>query len=274
MNKSFIKKLNVIVDNNNLPILEPMSQFTLDAITKSGNASMSDEQKFALNHFFYQIGAIGGNGIASKLDVLYLPLICNKNVNKAIIDYIGDYTIDSSDYIYTPVFSGNGIVSDDLTNKRIKGQLYYDSTCQACTAIVGTAPKKSIITISNIISNEYPTSFNILGVSNTGSVLRILNNEVECQYPNIQDGTTVALLTRNGTNDYSSKVINNGVIHDTYEIVSASSPVSAPNEHRYAITLRNLPVKVIAFGSPLTDTEERIAVEAINELQIAFPDPE
>lgn len=272
MKNCLVTKLKATADNSSLPILETMQQFTLDAITKSGNASMSDEQKWALNHFFYQIGAIDGNGIASKLDFLYLPLICNKNVNKAYVDYIGDYTIDSSDYADTPVFSGNGIISSDGTAKTVKTQLYYPTTCLAYTAIVGTAPKGSNSLIS--ILNEAPTSFTIHAISSTGTTLRVINGEVECQYSGKSTGTTVSLITRKGTSSYSSKIINDGELYDDYTAVEPTSPVSAPNEHRYAIRLRNLPMKVFAFGAALTSEEENIAVNAINELQLAFPDSE
>ena len=53
--KCLVKTYNVVVNNPDLPILETMQQFTLNAIAASGNLSMTDEQKWALNRFFYKI---------------------------------------------------------------------------------------------------------------------------------------------------------------------------------------------------------------------------
>lgn len=68
-------QLKAVINNPNLPYLETMQQFTLDAIAESGNEGMTDAQKLALNHFFYQIGAIGNSGVYSKLNVISLPFI-------------------------------------------------------------------------------------------------------------------------------------------------------------------------------------------------------
>lgn len=89
MEKCLITKLKAVVNNPDLPYLETMQQFTLDAITASGNASLSDEQKWALNHFFYRIGAISNSGIYSKLQVLGLPFIA-VSLDTALNNYIQD----------------------------------------------------------------------------------------------------------------------------------------------------------------------------------------
>lgn len=75
MGNCLVTKLKSSVSNPDLPVFETMQQFTLDAITASGNSSMTDAQKWALNHFFYQIGAIHQNGIWNKINVLLLPML-------------------------------------------------------------------------------------------------------------------------------------------------------------------------------------------------------
>ena len=119
MKNCLVTKLSASADNPTLPVFETMEQFTLDAIVASGNNNMTDAQKVALNHFFYEIGAIDNDGIYSKLDFLYLPLICNQNVSKAFVDYKGSYTKESSSFVNTPVFSGNGLTSSDTSKKKV-----------------------------------------------------------------------------------------------------------------------------------------------------------
>lgn len=104
-------QLKAVVPNPNLPVLETMQQFTLDAITASGNASMTSEQQWALNHFFYQIGAIDNTGIYAKLGGLYLPLICGGSLTHALVDYKGSNNRDISDK--NVKFQSNGLVKLD-----------------------------------------------------------------------------------------------------------------------------------------------------------------
>lgn len=87
MANCLVTKLKAEVNNPDLPVLETMQQFTLDAIAASGNATMTDAQKMALNHFFYRIGAIDNNGIYAKLGGLYMPVICGDALAKALVDY-------------------------------------------------------------------------------------------------------------------------------------------------------------------------------------------
>lgn len=81
-----ITKLKAEVDNPNLPILETIQQITLDAIAASGNTSMTDAQKYALNHFFYQLGAVDNSALWSKIDGIILPFLANDAAH-SIVDY-------------------------------------------------------------------------------------------------------------------------------------------------------------------------------------------
>ena len=62
-----------------------LSQFTQDAIAASGKV-MTDEQKYALEDFFTNIGAIDNNGIWAKLDKVYIPII-GADVTKGLMNY-------------------------------------------------------------------------------------------------------------------------------------------------------------------------------------------
>lgn len=77
-----------------------LDNFTKAAITASGNSSMTDGQKAALNTFFETLGAFGtASSIWSKLDKVYLPLIAD-DVANAMINYVDNSadTTPSSDY--------------------------------------------------------------------------------------------------------------------------------------------------------------------------------
>lgn len=86
-NNCLITRLKAVVDDDSLPKIRFMEQFTLDAITASGNQNMTTKQKWALNNFFYGIGAIDNSGPFSKIDHLFIPFISNDNLDYAFVDY-------------------------------------------------------------------------------------------------------------------------------------------------------------------------------------------
>lgn len=87
MENCLVTTLKDSVNNPNLPYLEVMQQITLDAIAASGNSSMTDAQKLALNHFFYQIGAVKGqNSVYTKIYSMVLPLLASDSEH-ALYDY-------------------------------------------------------------------------------------------------------------------------------------------------------------------------------------------
>lgn len=64
-----------------------INQFTLAAINASGNQSMTNEQKSALDTFFETIGAFGNKSeIWGKLDKIYIPFLCS-SLSKACVNY-------------------------------------------------------------------------------------------------------------------------------------------------------------------------------------------
>lgn len=63
-----------------------LDPFTLAAITASGNQTMSDAQKLALDDFFEVLGTFENNGVWAKLDKVYLPMICG-TLSTACVNY-------------------------------------------------------------------------------------------------------------------------------------------------------------------------------------------
>lgn len=110
-NNCLVTKLKAVVDNPNLPIFEEMQQFTLDAITASGNSSMTDDQKWALNHFFYAVGAINNPTLWAKVKYLAIPMICNDNDAKALRDYKNNSEISFSN----GTWSNHGVMKTGVT---------------------------------------------------------------------------------------------------------------------------------------------------------------
>ena len=113
MGNCLVTKLKAVVNNPDLPIIETMQQFTLDAIAASGNTSMTDSQKWALNHFFYSIEKFksGDDTIWNKIALLALPIIAN-SAEYATIDYIDNTDRKPKS---TPI-SAIGLIDKGITN--------------------------------------------------------------------------------------------------------------------------------------------------------------
>lgn len=74
---------------NNLGQVEittELDDFTKAAIVASGNTSMTDVQKSALNTFFKKLGAFGATGVWSKIHYAWMPII-GGSLDKAFLNY-------------------------------------------------------------------------------------------------------------------------------------------------------------------------------------------
>lgn len=109
MENCLVTKLRAVINNPDLPVIETIQQFTLDAIAASQNSSMSDAQKAALNHFFYQIGAIDNNGIFAKLELLLLSFIGGTKEG-ALVDFAKNRQVFGT--FEAVSFSDGGFISD------------------------------------------------------------------------------------------------------------------------------------------------------------------
>lgn len=74
-----------------------LDDFTKAAIVASGNNSLTETQKAALNELFLAMGVDGSNNVMSKIHRLYLPMIAG-DVSHALINYKdSSFTNDKSD---------------------------------------------------------------------------------------------------------------------------------------------------------------------------------
>ena len=119
-NNCLITRLKAVVDDDTLPKVRIMEQFTLDAIAASGNQNMTTEQKWALNNFFYEIGAIDNSGLFNKIDHLFIPFISNDNLDYAFVDYKNNERLiipDSSKEILS--FRSKGVICVNENNNAL-----------------------------------------------------------------------------------------------------------------------------------------------------------
>lgn len=63
-----------------------IDKFTESAIAASGNNSLTERQKAALNKFFKELGALDNSGVWMKLKKVYLPCLAAE-INKACVNY-------------------------------------------------------------------------------------------------------------------------------------------------------------------------------------------
>lgn len=271
MENCLITKLNAVVDNPNLPIFEVMQQFTLNAITASGNSVMTDDQKWALNHFFYQIGAIDNSGIYAKLECLYMPLICNQNLSKALVDYTGKHNIGSAN---ASAFEGNGLKSYD-TSVHIAGKIAntnilpsindfsFISLNKASTAAGGT------IYFNSNSGIAYPIKFN--STQTVGSYMGIKRFVAQrwVDYMGI-------INTRSASDSYrSTMILEDGVIDSGWAITDYGSAYPETITELNIVVKNAQPFQLLGLtNTALTPVEEGVLSNALRDLRLAFPDTE
>ena len=206
-NNCLVTRLKAVVNDDSLPVIETMQQFTLDAIAASGNNNMTDAQKWALNHFFYQIGAISNSGIYPKLQILGLPFI-GTSINTAVHNYVvggaSPYGISSqlsfSDGIISSSYSGESAVCDysisgkdntafqlisgaELVSTRVFGEnrnytVRYTDSIKRAQLVVDPYTQFSSAALKNFAETETPNiiAFNVSNSNNIKLCYAIGNN--------------------------------------------------------------------------------------------------
>lgn len=270
-----ITRLKAVVNDDSLPILETMQQFTLDAIAASGNQNMSDAQKWALNKFFTSIGAPNNSGVFSKMDYIFLPAICNHNLAKAMVNYKDNNVVSQSDTAYK--FDGNGVVKGDSVTGNygvLALGLYSTFTQDDFSLILGVKPP-------TISFTRNPTIYKIAN-SNDASVE---DRPTVSVTTNTKDYHNITLLSyrftvpavkwssacicsydgnKRGTFVYNSSNvvhINGNLIGEEPELGESVNLIQFYAE---------LPLHVIMYGKGLTDTERDNVAKAVNDLVVAF----
>lgn len=264
MKKCLVTRLKATVNDDSLPVIETMQQFTLDAIAASGNNNMTDAQKWALNHFFYSIGAISNSGIYSKLQVLGLPFI-GTSMDTALHNYIvggaSPVSLDGratfSDGVISTNLSTGGIIvckypisgkdnnafqlvfGTDFFNTRVTGEnrnypaAYNDSTRRA---YLSASPYTQFANVAQYVFAETVTA-NIIAFNISNS------NDIKICY-SVDDNTNII----------TPSVLNTSELLG--EDITEYSPLA---ESRTKL-------KGFAYGSGLTDDEALAFTQAYNTL--------
>lgn len=270
MGNCLVTKLKAVVNNPDLPVLETMQQFTLDAIAASGNSSMTDAQKWALNHFFYQIGAIDNSGIFNKLYYLYMPIICNQNLEKAFVDYKGSNSKGASALASGTAFSGNGVVSggSDTNVFEIADCSISTDTFSFAIGInkqLGDNNAASFISANAVTLGRALLQANTMGGQIGGKIMRHKPRSV---YYGLVGSR------RNDEENTAHIITPDGILNDFQTIADAAVTYpTAPFALKLGTTTTPLYIAAVTANSELTVTQEATFASAIRELILAFPDP-
>lgn len=185
-------QLKASSNNPNLPILEKMEQFTLNAIAKGGNMSMTDVQKWALNHFFYEIGAIQNTALWGKIRLLMLPII-GIDKDHVLVDYKDDGIT---------FFDGGNIIKDQAGALEYESGTYSTSSIQ----ILGKtfSSDANFFNSSLLCATSPGATIQMSTFSNIGLQFSDTNN---VRYTRSFDATTViSAMTKMGSTTFSSRL--------------------------------------------------------------------
>lgn len=277
-------KLKVEVNNPNLPILETMQQFTLDAITRGGNMTMTDEQKWALNHFFYQIGAISNNGLWLKIRTLLLPIIGNEKA-KLGEDYRTSYKVltITSQYVVDQIgalavnFGGSyNTTSISFSTGKAGGTVNIkDSTLiVACTKTSVFNVAQSAIAFKHIGSSGNLMR-KVAGYSNAAMEVGITDGTNSSNKRFASDATPVIALHR-GLSDAQNGLgcnADDSIISTTTNTYGQYSNVTGSIEETSLELFLGPNINygiIIDFNSALSDEEATKAMNAVSDLRKAF----
>lgn len=270
MKNCLLKQFKAATGNPNLPILEVMQQFTLDAIIKSGNESLTDSQKWALNHFFYQVGAIGNTGIWSKIRTIFIPII-GATKNNIVLDYKNDgVSINSSSQ--TMVDQGGAL-------EVASGSAIFSTTYPNLTATLKGSAFCAVAAVGSSMDSNTDVGVKTGAIRRTAS---IASSVLCCKY---EDGTTTATKRFSESSatailgNFGSDVIKGYAVKDGNIIETTAAAygnyegvVSSVTNGAYTIQCK-AGVKyglLTEFSSELTDDEAKAFLNASVELRNAF----
>lgn len=283
MENCLVTKLKAEVDNPNLPLLETMQQFTLNAIAKGGNMSMTDAQKWALNHFFYEIGAIQNTVLWGKIRLLILPII-GIDRDHVLVDYKDDGI----------TFFGGDIIKDQAGALEYESETYSTSTIQILgktfssdanffnsSLLCATSPGATIQmgTFSNIglqfsdTNNvKYTRSFDATSV--ISAMTKMGSTTFSSRLDSVaQDQVTAAICNYDKTHNTIFALCGDAVKRDTSMTYGDSS--SLPNTvavDKYLLYIGSGKKYgiLIDFNDKLSDSDSVKVLNAVNSLRSAF----
>lgn len=283
MENCLVTRLKAVVNNDSLPVLETMQQFTLDAIARSGNNTLTDEQKVALNHFFYQIGAVSNNELWQSVDMLLLPIIgatkegvCQDykttgaylNNSSYIVDQAGSlevtfggtnnstgirFTPQKSVFKYRPTsFLYAGVKDSNIPSSRI-GFATTISSNYDCTKLLDMA------------ANNY-CRLNILRESKGGNLL------LTDKFPTDSNGN-IAYYSINGNAVNFVVKDSNGITQIPAELTALQKTLDLSDIQSYVSLFITNGIKIevlISFNAALSDTDRNKVISAVSDLKQAL----
>ena len=285
MNKCLQTKLKAVVNNPNLPILERMQQFTIDAITASGNAEMTDAQKWALNHLFYALGKFDDseNSVWNKIDFVFLPII-SKAVDHSCIDYTNNVN-----YGYSPYYDDIQLINGGLSAIRNdEYSLFIKNITKTKISPINISMFSSYAAVNNNTTcvrvryqpnseNKYEVRANPYSQGSTQNFGIFLTGQagnfayIEGVNPSVIRNINVASASAAGV---SGCVVldDNVVVGQGQFIADRYTPID--HQDRYVIPISNpsinAPLQMVIIGECVEFTEAQKIVAAMNNLRNEF----
>lgn len=282
MENCLVTRLKAVVNNDSLPVLETMQQFTLDAIARSGNNTLTDEQKLALNHFFYQIGAISNNELWQSIDTLLIPIIgANKEGIRQDYRTTGAY-LNNSNYIvdqagFLEVSFGESNNGTGISFTPPKSVLRYRPSTFLYAGIKDSnVPSSRIGFAAKVTSNNDSTRlFEVSGNSARLNITResqggnlLLTNG----FPTDSNSNIAYYSINNNIVNFAVKD-SNGITQNTAELttqqqalnlsdIQSTTPLFITNGIKFEV--------LISFNTALSDTDRNKVISAVSDLKQAF----
>lgn len=285
MKNCFQKSLKVDFNDSNLPILEVMQQFTLDAITASGNSSMTDAQKWALNHLFYTLGKFDDseNSIWNKISYIFLPII-STSVDHSCIDYVNNANRGDASY-YSELElvdkglkvaeNGSGIYSVFVKNVDTNVRPVNISIFRSVSSVNSNGLIKHVGREGN--TGRYVVSSFGIGQDGRQNFYAMLTGQSSSA---IDTRATAGIIQNLNCSGAETALVNGYVVTDNNDIIQSTcvfdsnnyTPVSVIDKH--VITLEKgdnvSSVQMMIVAECLSSATARSIVDAMNKLRNAF----
>lgn len=266
-----VTKLKATVNNPNLPVLETMQQFTLDAIAASGNNNMTDAQKWALNKFFVSIGAPDNSGVFAKTKGLFLPLICNDNIVKAMYDYKNSalYSVNEG----VSFDSNHGLTANSSSTINIFGNTTFtfdNGRSDDLYLAIGIMSFNESTSFTYFKTKVGSSSYIDNSIIKSGMQHTIRWRTQKMLQSTLQATCIGAVGTKDTNKDYRGYFITE-TENIAVNLVDFENPTEDTTGTVGVIPCTSLPsIGVYAVGTSLTDDECAVLATAIGKLVAAF----
>lgn len=263
-----VTKLKAVVNNPDLPILESLNEVTLAAIAASGNSAMNDKQKWALNKFFKTIGAFDDSGIFAKMDYLFLPMICNSNLSKALVNYKDNSVITVGPNI---VFSSNGLCVSTGTNANTTlSSSSSRNISNMCVAFCFTEFKGHVDVSDGSIYRNGDSSATYNTIKYLDTYFEVMMSNTAFRTANAQYDICGAVCSRTGVRaGHGFAIGENSNISLSPESTGAES-ITTPYTTRFSVN--GNPIGISMIGAALTTDEDVVLANALRTFVTEYLD--